>query len=387
MDMLFGRYSAEIKAVDKEFTEIIFKNSILIDEVESIRSRKKQILVDVIGTMIKWFPLLSNTPVLIYLFGSYGRNSNRLYSDIDLNFAYPNEYFEEILPIEEIFSICLYKLFKLDGRDKVHAMGCLSLIRDIKIYETTNFSLVFGDGNTIRYEHKRFSRSVMDEIFNMSRDLNSVVNYLNSNDNSMRVIEWNASIDLIYNNTDLIFDNILSASDCKTKLPGFKQRLKEIAEVMLRDFSEKKDFDVRYTEDITISDFKRNFKTTPFNDIYSILAMLRFILMSENYNIGHLRIDIYFKNAKIKKLLGEKNLEKLINYYYHYYIFMSKIDYVFRINETELSSRINIGVGQCFYVQYEKCFGTQFKVDALINIRNVYQGLFQIGKHLVSYLA
>jgi predicted nucleotidyltransferase len=387
MEKLFGRYSVEIQVVDKALLELVFNNRIAVEEIEKLRGQKKQILVDVINEMINWFPQFRQYPVMVYLFGSYGRNSNRLYSDIDLNFYYPDKYFKEMLPVEEFFCICLYRLFELDGRERVHSMGCLPLVRDIKYKKTPKFSLLFRNGYVINYEHKRFSLCVMNEIFNMSRELDSIIAYLNSNDNSARIIEWNASIDLIYNNSEFLFDNILNASDCISEQPEFKQRLKKITEVMLRDFSQKRLVEMSCIDDITIADFKKTYKTTPFNDIYSILAVLRLILLSENYNLGYLQIDKYFKNGIIRHILGEQNLERLIDSYYHYYIFMTKTEYIFRANDVVLSSQIMNKVNQHFYNQYKELFKVQFNTDALISLKNVYQSLYLISKCLVEYLS
>lgn len=387
MEKLFERYSVEIQVVDKALVELVFNNRIEVEKIERLRGQKKQILVDVIGEMISWFPQFRKYPVMVYLFGSYGRNSNRLYSDIDLNFYYPDKYFKEMLPIEEFFCICLYRLFELDGRDKVHSMGCLPLVRDIKYKITPKFSLVFRDGHAINYEHKHFSLGVMNEIFNMSRELDSIVAYLNSNDNSAKIVEWNASIDLIYNNSEFLFDNILNASDCISKQPKFKQRLKKVTEAMLQEFTPKRLLEMSCTDDVTIADFKKTYKTTPFNDIHSILAVLRLVLLSENYNLGYLQIDKYLKDRMIRHILGEQNVERLVDSYYQYYIFMTKIEYIFRANNVALSSQIMNKVNQHFYSQYEELFKVQFNTDALISLRNVYQCLYLISKCLIEYLA
>jgi predicted nucleotidyltransferase len=386
MAELFTKYKSEIKNIDEVFTHILFKENISVNEIELIRNKKKQILVEAIGTMLSWFPQLNELPVIVFLFGSYARNSNRCYSDIDLSFVYPDEYFEALLPIEEIICLCLSKLFGMDGRDKVHSMGCMPLIRERKKDDIINFALAFNDGNIIRYKHSKFTRSLMNEIFNMTRDLASAVKYLNSNNNLTKIIEWNASISPLHNNTDFDFNKILDESDDCVKSPSFKHSMKLIVEEMCGRFYNKIEFSMDYTENIINSNFKKLYKTSPFDDIYSIFSMLRLFLKHENYNIGHLRIDAYLNDEEIKGVLGETILENLKTHYYHYYIFMSKVDYVFKVNKVELSSQAMNVVDSSFFLNYEDFFRTAFRKDALANVKNIYHVLLEISKCLMKYL-
>ncbi|MEN8905429.1 MAG: nucleotidyltransferase domain-containing protein [Clostridiales bacterium] len=387
IEQLFEKYKLHLENIDKEFVKIIFSKNVSIEEIELIRDKKKQLLEEVIKNMINWFPKLKNIPIMIFLFGSYGRNSNRRYSDIDLNFVYPDEYIEEILPIEEIICICLANLFELKGREKVHSYGCLPLIKNIKIKDITKFALVFNDGNIIKYKHTKYSNSVMNEILNMTRCIECLTDYLNSNNSLEKIIEWNSAISLIYNNTNFNFKEMLRKSDNCIKSSNFKHYIKILAINMGNTFNSNLNIDLKYTEKITVSEFKNVYKNGPHRDIYCLFSMLRLVLLYENYDIGYLRINNFLKDRQIKRIVGEKFLDELTKYYYDYYLFLSRIDYVFNTIGKELSSEIIEPVERKFYDEYKKSFDISFEEEAVSNAKNLYCILLKISISLSNYLS
>ena len=81
---------------------------------------KKKIDIKYILKIIGIFkPILKNN-VFIFLHGSYSRNLNRWYSDIDLNILYKKDLKSQYIVVEEFINALIYQMLDFKGRDRVH---------------------------------------------------------------------------------------------------------------------------------------------------------------------------------------------------------------------------------------------------------------------------
>ena len=141
----FAKYNPNITEMNDKLLQII-NNSIINDYTIytycNILSNRKKELFSLINESIDFFEQLKENEMTIYLNGSYSRNSQRIYSDIDLNFMYSNKNIKKYLPIEDIISFILSNIFNIKYRDRIHPMGYLILINNKKINKSKYYSIV-----------------------------------------------------------------------------------------------------------------------------------------------------------------------------------------------------------------------------------------------------
>ena len=81
---------------------------------------QKDIIIKYIKRILDIFPQLKNIPISIFLHGSFSKGLNRRYSDIDLNFIYPEKYKSKLFPVEELIALMITEVLDLKSRDHIH---------------------------------------------------------------------------------------------------------------------------------------------------------------------------------------------------------------------------------------------------------------------------
>lgn len=170
------------------------------DQLMNISQNKKNILRECVLKIILSIDEIKDIPLLIWLNGSYARNSNTIGSDIDLNFNYPNEYYSVMLPIEEYISIVLCEIFGLEYRDLIHPMGYSKLQMDYKINRLYDRKLILREGEYLPYKIRKNGLNIMGEYYGLSRDIEDIDNHFLSGFDNNPGQEWLYTREIIYSN-------------------------------------------------------------------------------------------------------------------------------------------------------------------------------------------
>ncbi len=135
--------------------------------------------------------------------GSYGRSSDRLYSDIDYTLIYNEEKTEFFQTVEELINLSLSIIFKIT-RDRIHSIFTYLFknICETKVSEKNNkFKMIFLDGKIEYRCRKNTIKDVVKNLFSV-RDYNSLLSYLENQMKKSPLTEWLYSFKIMENTTN-----------------------------------------------------------------------------------------------------------------------------------------------------------------------------------------
>ena len=184
-DKLYIKYKKLIEKINEELLKIVLENISINNQVicryKELLEARKQLLVEIINQCVSFFDIIKKSDVIIYLTGSYSRESQTIYSDIDINYAYENELILKMQIVEELIAYILVNLFDVEYRDRIHPMGYLPLITNYKINRSNKFAILFNSGDMIINECRKNCYDVMYENYNMPRSIENIKSYILEN--------------------------------------------------------------------------------------------------------------------------------------------------------------------------------------------------------------
>jgi hypothetical protein len=283
-----------------------------LDGLLKLTHNHKNLINDVVGSLIKpHISVFGNRPIGIFWNGSFSRNSNRLSSDYDLNFVYPEILRPEIYPIED--QICS-SLAKIVGktRDYVHA----AVICHINPQK---------DPGSLQGLAR-----LMFKVQWGNREPEQLKQYLTNCITPDLCYYWSATYEVIYGHTILqpIFSAVEQYEMDHANTPEFIEgfgRLVSSQRTFLPDLiSHLNQIDLNEVKNI-----KENYKHHPFAQTFAVLALIRRRLLMDKIDIGQIKIDEYIGNPQIEKLLGPKLSEKFFHSMFHYIWSIVRLEAIF----------------------------------------------------------
>ena len=95
---------------------------ISIEEFKMLNEKYRDYIIEMINKLGSIFKKNYNIDFCITLSGSLARNSNNLFSDIDINYLTTSHNYEDIIDIEDKINYILQEVLKFRGKDKLHSM-------------------------------------------------------------------------------------------------------------------------------------------------------------------------------------------------------------------------------------------------------------------------
>ena len=305
----------KIKLYNNQFKKIIKKYNNLEENVKNYIEQKnimfkyREEMLNLMKMVVKDYPYFNNNAV-IYLTGSYSRNTVRMFSDLDLNIIYIRGTGKKYMKYEELFYYYICKIFEMN-RCGVHSI--VTAFNDSKNYQYVtnnkdnnpiNISLI-DNNNTIEYTiepeyKKRFYLQYMN-----NKNYKVIFDNLIYKNKKHGIQEWS-------NNFLFLNENI------KVREYYNKYQQELISNLNYEDIKNKidnvKDFDCNYDFKSNV-DIKKCFQMDEFHYLYEIIILMQSLNAKEINKIYSDYNELYVNsNKKIRDLL-----DKL--YEYNFYIY------------------------------------------------------------------
>lgn len=174
---------------------------ISIEEFKMLNEKYRDYIIEMINKLGSIFKKNYNIDFCITLSGSLARNSNNLFSDIDINYLTTSHNYEDIIDIEDKINYILQEVLKFRGKDKLHSMVVyLPLIdkKKMSAIDNNEYILSFVDGK-IKVKCRENAEQLMYETYNSTRSIYDVINYFNKYDNEFNINEWAYCFKFVFN--------------------------------------------------------------------------------------------------------------------------------------------------------------------------------------------
>lgn len=236
-----------------------------------------------------------NDEVIVLINGSLARHSNNLFSDIDLNLLIGHDNDQRIIELEDIIDIILCNIMGFRGRDKVHTMA---VYLPLKSNHNSIKDKLILEHQKIIIHYRENSEVLMYENYNSTRNIDEIIEYLNSHDTVNILNEWSNCFEIVYNKGNLKNKYKRNRKKCNSTVN--LQSL--IDNLILRIEKEKK---LIFNEKIIKNrDLKKNYKTDVLCSTYEMLAIVfRYDIHIKKFNLNEF--------AKKSKLINKNQIDKI----------------------------------------------------------------------------
>lgn len=376
-------YKPLIIDINNNLISIVHTQSICEDDINNyckLLNKRKKILFEVVNNCIIFFENLTNNKIFIYLTGSYSRNSQRIFSDIDLNFMYENNLIDTNIVYEDLIAFIITNVFDINFRDRVHGMGYLDLINNTPLKQTKYFASVFSSGDIVINTCRDICYDIMYENINMPRAKKNITEYISKNNKINEIKEYIYNHEVIFNNyyDDPILKT-LNKNDFKIIYDSsFNYNTKLLINCLIKNVEQQKE---NIKDDLKfIKDFKKIYKTSPSNLIYSMFFLIRRLEMKKNNKIDVELIKIMFE--KLELFGFNSDFIKKIKFDYYDYIFkLNKIEYIFKSLNVSLSSHTDKTM-MLIENGYKNKYSESIYEAIRISLNELYDDILKILNHL-----
>ena len=160
-------------------------------------------------------------------------------------------------------------VMRFRGMDRIHSMVVYLPLVSENIYEffsSNKYPLNFLDG-TIYFSCRENATQLMYEMYNSTRSVFDVVNYLNSNDSISNLNEWTNCFELVYDNG--LYDYFVkNRKVCKNSKSILKHIIKCIDSINNDRFYFNEDM-----IDVKVCDLKYYYKSIVMDNVYKMFAI------------------------------------------------------------------------------------------------------------------
>lgn len=300
---------------------------ISIEEFDMLNRKYRNYIIEMINELGCIFKDAYNTDFCIALSGSLARNTNNLFSDIDINYLTILNNFETIIDIEDKINYILQEVLKFRGKDKLHSMVVyLPLIDNKKInaIENNEYILNFVDGK-IKVKCRENAEQLMYQAYNSTRNIYDVVKYFNKHDNEFNINEWAYCFKFIFNKE---YQKIYREHRNEYRKSN---NINIFIDNLLNDIRRDDTYLDENTIHIENAYLKHIYKTTVLFNFYKLLAIFYRI----DKNVSSFNIDYFFKES----IMLDKHLFNLFN---EYLKIIQDLQLILDKKDIDLSSHSNI---------------------------------------------
>lgn len=299
-------------------------------DMRNMMRKHNVLIVNTIKKVLKHFPEFNEIKHLSLLTGSLARGTNLLYSDIDISIMYENKYREKYLKVEDLLSYMLTDIFSFRGRDRIHGITYyLPKVSNIMQDEIINnkYKLYFDDGK-FEYKVRENAYDTMDTIWNASRSVDDLENYLINNQTTFK--EWADVYEPLEKNVeyDEFNKKIMSSQLEKIKECNFYAYKNKF----IYNLENQQCYELGDTLEIRM--LKKIYKIKLLDNIYDFMTYLYKLAVYKNLEIDTLN----FEKMQNHKILEKLNVEeKILDDIYYMFCLITKLQYILNIQGLDLS--------------------------------------------------
>lgn len=332
--------------------------------------RKKKLDIKYILKIIAIFKPILKSNVFIFLHGSYSRNLNRWYSDIDLNILYKNTLKSKYLVVEEFIQALIYQMLDFKGRDRIHNIMLYYPLCETNAYMIRgNKHKIICQSNVFRFCCRKNYNHIYPLILNSSRDPIDLHNWiLQSEDND----ENQYSFQGLNFKGKVFVHNLTRQKSSQHTINS----LNKLIDQTLKDISKVPNLE----QFMFVSDLNKIIKITNFHIINNFLLCLKeyiFLKKGDCYRLDFYKIihhKIIQQKFKKKELL---ELEYLLT---KYRFVIDRIEHLFMILNINFSSRekekIDMQIINRYYKdKYQNTFTDDYQI--IFHVYNIITKLLQ----------
>ncbi|GHT01634.1 hypothetical protein AGMMS50276_30060 [Synergistales bacterium] len=264
------------------------------------------------------------TDALMAEFGSFVKNTERIFSDIDFTICYDEHKTENYECAEEIIDYTLAEIF---GFSIDHVHGNFQHYPEISEFNSltekdNHYRLIFDEGNFVDY--KCGPETLIENLTNIKnvRDYESLITGYEEKYKKKINIDCLYSIEILENTTehDFLFD--LSKLEEKYDIcEGYQFKLN----------------DSKLYENFSISDVKRILKHDGIVEFYTFIAKLRKIVhLSDSYSMN---MNMLWNNESLIYLFGMEYLTRLKESFISFIFYWNRIELSLHSRGIALSTR------------------------------------------------
>lgn len=315
------KYQNEILSLRKTYAD--FYNGISNSMFIRLNQKYRELIISLIKDLTEEFKKIYNTNFCITLSGSLGRNSNTLFSDVDINYLSLDNDYDIIIEIEDKINYIIQEVLQFRGKDKLHSMVVyLPLIsnRNVKKLKDNNYELTFVDG-IINVPCRKNANKLLYETYNSTRNLDDVINYFNSYDTQDNINEWTYCFKFIYN------DKYKEVFDKKRKIYKNSKNIKTFCNELITEIKNDDLYlDIRENQ-IENCKLKKIYKSNVLTNFYKLLA----IDFRLEENIDEFVLDEFHLKSKLIR-------REVFECFYRYLDIVQNLQYILDTKGIDLSS-------------------------------------------------
>lgn len=343
LNAYYKKYNPKIKKIRGNYEKHCKKIS--TKKFRKINQKYAYYIKKIVYELINEFMISYNFEYLVSLNGSLARETNTIYSDVDINYLIKDLLHQkEIIEIEDKINYILKKILDFRGKDKIHSMVVYLPLTSNQKYEfITNNQYPICFNNGIIYDKcRKNAEQLMYELYNSTRKIDDVIAYLNANDNRNNLNEWTYCWNIITSKKlEYYYENNRKEFRTKENIIFF---IKQV----INDINDDNNYLSSSLKYVKNCDLKKIYKSRVLNNIYYYLAIVyRLDHKIPKYTLSEFRK----KSRTIDKIFYEK--------FYGYLMTIQNLQLILDKQNIDLSShsqrKLNIEVlNQKYYDIFNK---------------------------------
>ncbi len=278
----------------------------------------------IVNELVKEFMTDCNFEYLISLNGSLARETNTIYSDIDINYLVKDmSYHKKMIELEDKINYILKTILNFRGKDKIHSMVVYLPLINNEEHEFINnnkYPIYFNNG--IIYDNCRENaEQLMYELYNSTRKIDDVILYLNDNDNKKRLNEWAYCWNIITSG------NLSEYYSKNRREFRTDENINFFIKQIINDILDDNMYFLNSLKYIKNCDLKKAYKSKVLNNVYGYLA----IIYRLDHNLSKYSLSNFKKNCKMIN-------NKFYKLFYEYLMTIQNLQLILDKQNIDLSS-------------------------------------------------
>ena len=272
---------------------------------------------------------LKKVDYLAMITGSYCRESDRDFSDIDFVLIYDNEKTIDFVVFEELVCLAFSKILNIK-RDKIHSIFCYIIEKtqgtNIRYEKERKFKIIWKNNQKEKYVCRNNTEYDMFLFRTGPRDYKTFLNYIEMCMKESCFSEWLYNYKVIVNKTK--YHPLLDIAKLEEKLN--KGNINPIP-----FFCEQK---IEIKKRSTSKQLKDALKYNFLEDFYKFMSFIRYLIFINKNTTTKLDMSTFFNNEEVEKIIGKEDQKKLENIFYEYMWSLTRLEYVLKDFNKELSN-------------------------------------------------
>lgn len=320
--MYYKKYNPRIKKIRYTYEKKCKKIS--VKAFKKINQKYVYYIKKIVNELTNEFLASCNFEYLVSLNGSLARETNTIYSDVDINYLIKDlTHQKEIIEIEDKINYILKKILDFRGKDKIHSMVVYLPLINNKKYEfiTDNKYPIYFNNGIIYDNCRKNAEQLMYELYNSTRRIDDVIAYLNANDNKNSLNEWTYCWTIVTSkNLEEYYMN--NRKEFRTT-----ENMNFFIKQIINDINNDNNYLLSSLKYVKNCDLKKIYKCRVLNNVYYYLA----IVYRLDHNLSKYNLSDFRKNCK----MIDKKFYKI---FYEYLMIIQNLQLILDKQNIDLSS-------------------------------------------------